>query len=351
MAEPLTKKINDLPEMGVVAASNDKLLMLDVSESAVNMTKLVPMNLLSIHTASQLAANTVGSSQIKAGAVTNSKLGADAVNGAKIADDAIGNEHIRDSVALSVIGRSSSTSGNPADIVAGTNGHVLRRSGTTLGFGQVANAGIANGAVTNSKLGADAVDGAKIADDAIGNEHIRDSAALSVIGRSANSSGNPADIAATTDGYVLRRSGTTLGFGQVVTAGIANNAVTEEKLGTIKRTLFLRVTAPDDTLTVGSTTKFFPFPITLNNFIVVDARINLITASSSGTVTVALLNQGGTMTTLSLAAGATGMSASGTISTSYRTAITNNFLGVNATAAGTGAKGLSITLVLQGVPA
>lgn len=273
MAEPLTKKIDDLPEMDVVAASNDKLLMLDVSESAVNMTKLVPMNLLSIHTSSQLAANTVGSSQIKAGAVTNSKLGADAVDGTKIADNAIGNEHIRDSAALSVIGRSANSSGNPADIVAGTNG------------------------------------------------------------------------------YVLRRSGTTLGFGQVVTAGIANNAVTEEKLGTIKRTLFLRVTAPDDILTVGSTTNFFPFPISLNNFIVVDARINLVVASSSGTVTVALLNQGGTMTTLSLAAGATGMSASGTISTSYRTAITNNFLGVNVTAAGTGAKGLTITLVLQGVPA
>lgn len=273
MAEPLTKKINDLPEMTAVAASNDKLLMLDVSESAVNMTKLVPMNLLSIHTSSQLAANTVDSSQIKAGAVTNSKLGADAVTADKIADNS----------------------------------------------------------VTAAKL--------------------RDSAALSVIGNSTNAVANPADIAATADGYVLRRSGTTLGFGQVVSAGIADNAVTEAKLGTIKRTLFLRVTAPDDILTVGSTTNFFPFPISLNNFIVVDARINLITASSSGTVTVALLNQGGTMTTLSLAAGATGMSASGTISTSYRTAITNNFLGVSCTAAGTGAKGLSITLVLQGVPA
>ena len=225
MAEPLTKKINDLPEMDVVAASNDKLLMLDVSESAVNMTKLVPMNLLSIHTSSQLAANVVGGAQIKDGAVTNSKLGADAVETAKIK----------------------------------------------------------NLNVTTGKL--------------------------------------------------------------------ADNAVTEAKLGTIKRTLFLRVTAPDDTLTVGSTTNFFPFPISLNNFIVVDARINLVAASSSGTVTVALLNQGGTMTTLSLAAGATGMSASGTISTSYRTAKTNNFLGVNVTAAGTGAKGLSITLVLQGVPA
>lgn len=89
MAEPLTKKIDTLPVMDVVAASNDKLLMLDASESVVNMTKLVPMNLLSIHTSSQLAANTVGSSQIKDGAVTNSKLGADAVTSAKIASKTI----------------------------------------------------------------------------------------------------------------------------------------------------------------------------------------------------------------------------------------------------------------------
>jgi hypothetical protein len=58
---------------------------------------------------------------------------------------------------------------------------------------------------------------------------LRDSAALSVIGRSANSSGDPADIAAGTDGHVLRRSGTTLGFGQVATAGIADGAVTAAK--------------------------------------------------------------------------------------------------------------------------
>jgi hypothetical protein len=59
---------------------------------------------------------------------------------------------------------------------------------------------------------------------------LRDSAALSVIGRSANSSGDPADIAAGTDGHVLRRSGTTLGFGTVATAGIADAAITAAKL-------------------------------------------------------------------------------------------------------------------------
>jgi hypothetical protein len=53
---------------------------------------------------------------------------------------------------------------------------------------------------------------------------LRDSTALSVIGRSANSAGVPADIAAASDGQVLRRSGTTLAFGAT---NLANtNAVT-----------------------------------------------------------------------------------------------------------------------------
>jgi hypothetical protein len=72
-----------------------------------------------------------------------------------------------------------------------------------------------------------------IDNNVISNAKIRQSAALSVIGRSANSTGNVADIAAGTDGHVLRRSGTTLDFGQVDTAGIANSAVTLAKIASI----------------------------------------------------------------------------------------------------------------------
>ena len=69
-----------------------------------------------------------------------------------------------------------------------------------------------------------------IANDAVTDAKLRNSAALSVIGRAANSAGDPADIAAGTDGHVLRRAGTTLGFGTVATAGIADNAVDNAKL-------------------------------------------------------------------------------------------------------------------------
>lgn len=67
-------------------------------------------------------------------------------------------------------------------------------------------------------------------DGSVTDAKLRDSSALSVIGRSANSLGDPADIAAGTDGFVLRRSGTSLGFGEVATAGIANDAVTTAKI-------------------------------------------------------------------------------------------------------------------------
>lgn len=74
----------------------------------------------------------------------------------------------------------------------------------------------------------------KILNDAVTDTKIRDSAALSVIGRSANSSGNPADIAAVAaGGAVLRESGSTIGFGTVATAGIANDAVTFAKIQNI----------------------------------------------------------------------------------------------------------------------
>jgi len=94
---------------------------------------------------------------------------------------------------------------------------------------------VADAEVTAAKLASNAVETAKIADatsttTGVTNGKLRHSAALSVIGRSADSAGAPADIAAANDGEVFRRSGTSVGFGTVATAGIANAAVTPAKL-------------------------------------------------------------------------------------------------------------------------
>lgn len=127
--------------------------------------------------------------------------------------DVVTDAKLRNSAALSVIGRSANSTGDPGDIAAATDGEVLRRSGTSLGFGTIATAGIADNAVTNAK--------------------IRDSAALSVVGRSANSTGDPADIAAGTDGHVLRRSGTALGFGTLAAGAFSDGTIALGRLANL----------------------------------------------------------------------------------------------------------------------
>lgn len=85
-------------------------------------------------------------------------------------------------------------------------------------------------AVTTIKIADTNVTTAKIADNNVTDAKIRDSAALSVIGRSANSTGDPADIAASNDGEVLRRSGTALGFGTLASGAFANNTIAPARL-------------------------------------------------------------------------------------------------------------------------
>ena len=183
-------------------------------------------------------------------AVQAAQLNADAVTTAKILNSNVTHEKIEDSAALSVIGRSANSSGVVADIAAGTDAHVLRRSGTSIGFGTIATDGIADDAVTQAKIADDAVGAdqlassavvtasivdanvttAKIADDNVTHEKIETSAALSVLGVTGNSTAHVADIAAGTDGHVLRRSGTAVAFGEIATDGIADDAVTNAKV-------------------------------------------------------------------------------------------------------------------------
>jgi hypothetical protein len=237
------------------------------------------------------------------GGITDGDKGDITVTGGvwEIDPGVVGNAELRDSVALSVIGRASNSTGDPADIAAASDGQVLRRSGTALAFGAVdlssANAitgdlpfanlaqiatarilgrvtastgdvealtgtqattlldvftsslkGLApssgggstnflradgtwavppgSGGITDGDKGDITVTGGvwEIDAGAVGNAELRDSAGLSVIGRSANVSGDPADITAANDNEVLRRSGTAIGFGAVNLA--SSSAVT-----------------------------------------------------------------------------------------------------------------------------
>jgi len=72
-----------------------------------------------------------------------------------------------------------------------------------------------------------------ISSGAVTNSKFRNSNPLTVVGRSANSVGSVADISAGTDGHVLRRSVTTLGFGQIVAAGITDGTITLAKMANV----------------------------------------------------------------------------------------------------------------------
>jgi hypothetical protein len=60
----------------------------------------------------------------------------------------------------------------------------------------------------------------QLANDSVTNTKLRNSGALSVIGRSADTTGDPADISATVDNTLLIRRSTVLGFGALVDADI-----------------------------------------------------------------------------------------------------------------------------------
>jgi hypothetical protein len=75
----------------------------------------------------------------------------------------------------------------------------------------------------------------------ISNAKFRQSAALSVVGRSANSTGDVADIAAGTSGHVLRLSGSTLGFGTLLTSSFADGTIASNRLFLTENTLVGRV--------------------------------------------------------------------------------------------------------------
>ena len=360
MAEPVTKKIDALPAMTDAVATNDKLMLLDVSAPAATMTKLITMNQVRISSAAQLDANVVENAKIKDGAVSTPKLdqtaGSQAVATGTIRDNAVTFSKMQDVDGYSVVGRSGSTAGDADEITAGENTVLGRVGSGNVAFNKLATTQLAN---TNART---------------------------VIGNATNASATPSAIASNTDGYVLRQNGDTLGFGTLtdkslatgaVTAGkiaaggisastqfatgvvdtnalkdlnvtgakIANATITDAKLASIDKTLLVRLLANDEVTALRTWTNEFLWPPSLNGLVIKEAYATLSVASSSGSVVVAVKNTGNTVTTLTISQGAL-YSPAGTINTSYRAVSQFNGCSFQVTSAGTGAKGLSIILVV-----
>lgn len=82
----------------------------------------------------------------------------------------------------------------------------------------------ASGGVSDGDKGDITVSGSgatwTIDNDVVSDTKLRDSGACSVIGRSANSSGDPADISAASDNLFLRRRSNVLGFGSILASDV-----------------------------------------------------------------------------------------------------------------------------------
>ncbi len=139
-----------------------------------------------------------------------------------LADGSVTNVKLRDSVGVSVIGRSVNSTGDPGDIVASANDRLMARVADVVGFVQLTLGMIPDTLIT----------GAKLVLNTVGNAQLRQGVARSLVGVTGNATANVADIQGTTGGHVARvnDAGTAVSFDTVSTASIAASAVTAAKL-------------------------------------------------------------------------------------------------------------------------
>lgn len=134
--------------------------------------------------------------------------------------------------------------------------------------GAVTNRELADGTITADKLDPSisaqlgVADGSvttvKIVDDAVTDAKLRESAALSVIGRAANSTGNPADIAAGSNDTALVRTGNALSFASFATI-LAGGLQVPSTIGSGFRVQFGTTSGiSSSSLTTGTQTITYP---------------------------------------------------------------------------------------------
>jgi hypothetical protein len=286
MAEPVTKKIDTLPAMTDAVATNDKLLLLDVSAPATTKTKLITMNQVRISSAAQLDANVVENAKIKDGAVTSGKLATGAVTAGKIASGGVS--------------ASSQFAAEVVDTVA-------------LKDLNVTGAKIANATITNDKLATGAVTAGKIASGGIS--------------ASTQFAAGVVNTAALKD---LNVTGA-----KIANATITNDKLAAEVINDINKNLvYIQLFQPDEAVITTSAKAYFFVPSYLAGKKVKQLGIGIVSSSTGKTVTVALGSSYGSVS------GVTSAETANTLNYTLPAALTKIPINVTVTAGTPAPQGL-----------
>lgn len=159
--------------------------------------------------------------------------------------NSIVNTLLRDSAGFSVIGKGSTGTGDPADIVAADETVLGRTAAGNVAFSALATGQITNAAVTAVKLVNSGVftgdatttfPALTIANDAITYAKMQNVAGFSVVGKSTTGSGDAADITAADETVLGRTAVGNLVFAALATGQIAADAVTYAKIQNVSAT-------------------------------------------------------------------------------------------------------------------
>lgn len=117
-------------------------------------------------------------------------------------------------------------SATPSAVTVGVDGTVLKADSAEA-------SGVTWGQIENADIATDAVNADSIIAGAVGNVEIRDGSATSVIGRSAGTGGDVADIVASQDFEILSRASGTLGFNIINSAYVSDfDEAAQDAVGT-----------------------------------------------------------------------------------------------------------------------
>jgi hypothetical protein len=162
---------------------------------------------------------------------TTNTLSVSGVSGTGLAADSVSNTELTNMAQATVKGRAAAAgTGDPQDLTASQVKTILALTSADLSdFTEAAQDAVLNAGTDSTTIDFTYNDGANtwtvtVIDDSISDAKLRNSGALSVIGRAANSSGDPADISSSSNDTLLRRTASTLNWGQL-TAGMFPNTV------------------------------------------------------------------------------------------------------------------------------